>query len=117
MTALVTVGETPLRLSPPGASRLETATEADICADGTESNLAVAAGTLGVGTTWLSKLPDTPPGRRIVTQLRQYGVDTAVTWTEPGAGRVGVTFRESGPTPRTCPTSEPGGRLQATVWP
>lgn len=98
MPKLVTFGETPLRLSAPDSERLETAERAALYADGEESNVAVAATCLGTDCTWLSKLPDTPIGRRIAADVRRHGVETDVTWAEDG--RVGVQYHETGATPR-----------------
>lgn len=100
MTELITFGETPLRFSPPDRERLETAREATIYADGTASNVAVAAGELGAETLWLSKLPETPLGRRVKTQLEEQEVETHVAWSEDPAHRQGLTFRESAAFPR-----------------
>ncbi len=100
MTDLVSFGETPIRLSTPGYTRLATASQADIYVDGVESSVAVAASCLGTESTWLSKLPDTPIGRRVVADLRRHGIETDVTWTD--TGRVGVIYHESGAAPRTA---------------
>ena len=100
MTELVTFGETPLRLSPPGKQRLESADSMTLDADGTESNAAVAAQTLGVDSTWVSKLPDSPLGRRIVAELESHGIETAVTWADSTEYRQGLVFHESGHPPR-----------------
>lgn len=100
MSELVTFGETPLQFSPPGNERLERVREATVSADGTESNAAVAARVLGADSTWVSKLPDTPLGRRVVGQLHEHGIETAVTWADPDEGRVGTVFRETGHPPR-----------------
>jgi len=100
MTDLITFGETPLRFSPEGNQRLEMAREATIHADGTESNVAVATQELGVEALWLSKLPDSPLGRRVVTQLEEQGIETDVAWADDGGLRQGFVFRESGSDPR-----------------
>ncbi|WP_336327438.1 PfkB family carbohydrate kinase [Halovenus sp. HT40] len=100
MTELITFGETPLRLSPSGDQRLERAREASIHADGTASNVAVTADELGAESLWLSKLPDSPLGRRVRSQLEEQGVETEVAWSEDGAHRQGLLFREAGVTPR-----------------
>ena len=63
---LVTFGECALRLSPPGSERLETARGLQVQAAGPESNAAIAARRLGTPATWVSRLPDTPLGRRVV---------------------------------------------------
>lgn len=100
MTELITFGETPLRLSPPGRQRLETARQATIHADGTASNAAIAAHRLGAQSLWLSKLPDTPLGRRVETQLEERGIETEVAWSDDQAHRQGLIFREPAVPPR-----------------
>jgi 2-dehydro-3-deoxygluconokinase len=98
MPELATFGETMLRLSPPGDEPVETARSFEVHAAGAESNVAVAAQRLGVASTWLSKLPDSPPGRRVLGALRRHGVDPAVVLTE--AGRQGTYYLESADAPR-----------------
>ncbi|MEF8814041.1 MAG: sugar kinase [Halovenus sp.] len=100
MTELITFGETPLRFSPQGHQRLERADEMTIHADGTESNVAVAAQELGAEALWLSKLPESPLGRRVVTQIEEQGIETDIAWTDDGSLRQGFVFRESGSKPR-----------------
>jgi 2-dehydro-3-deoxygluconokinase len=98
MSDLVTFGETMLRYTPPAGDRLETADRFAVHVGGAESNVAVAAARLGVGTVWQSKLPDGPLGRRIARTLRGQGVEPDVVWTD--AGRVGVYYLEPGGRPR-----------------
>lgn len=100
MTELITFGETPLRFSPRGNQRLEMAGEMTMHADGTESNVAVAAQELGAEALWLSKLPESPLGRRVVTQLEEQGIGTDVAWADDAGLRQGFVFRESGAAPR-----------------
>jgi len=100
MTDLVTFGETMLRLSPPRGDRLETARELAVQAGGAESNVAVGASRLGVDAAWLSKLPDSPLGRRITGELRSHGVTPGVAWTDPAETRVGTYYLEHGGVPR-----------------
>ena len=100
MAELLTFGETPLRFSPPGNQRLEMARETTIYADGTASNVAVAAHELGAEPIWLSKLPETPLGRRVETQLEEQGIETHIAWSDDGELRQGLLFRESGAAPR-----------------
>ncbi len=95
---LVTFGETMLRLSPPGNERIESASEFEVRAAGAESNVAVAAERLGAVSTWTSKLPDSPLGRRVVGELNQYGIDTDVVWSQ--SGRQGIYYLEHGGKPR-----------------
>ncbi|WP_158055260.1 bifunctional 2-dehydro-3-deoxygluconokinase/2-dehydro-3-deoxygalactonokinase [Halorussus halophilus] len=98
MTDLVTFGETMLRLSPSGHERLETTDSLEFRAAGAESNVAVAAQRLGADATWVSKLPDSPLGRRVTAGLRQHGVETDVVWSEEG--RQGTYYLEHGGAPR-----------------
>ncbi len=100
MTRLVTFGETALRIAPPGRERLETATDVRLRVDGTESNVAVAASRLGTPSVWLSKVPETPLGKRVVSALHEHGLDTDVVWAEDDASRQGLSFHESGAGPR-----------------
>ena len=100
MSRLVTFGETALRLSPPDHERMETATDVSLHADGTESSAAVAATRLGAPAVWLSKLPDSMLGRRVVAELEQQGdgLQTRVVWDE--GSRQGLRFVERGSDPR-----------------
>jgi len=98
MTDLVTFGETMLRLSPPGQERLERATELEFRAAGAESNVAVNAARLGVDTAWLSKLPDSPLGRKVVATLEGQGTETDVVWSDEG--RQGAYYLEQASKPR-----------------
>ena len=100
MAELITFGETPLRFSPPARQRLEVAREASIYADGTASNVAVTAQELGTESLWLSKLPDTALGRRVVTQLEEQGIETEIIWSDDESHRQGLVFQESGAPPR-----------------
>lgn len=98
MTRLVTFGDTPLRLTPPDSERLESARDVRMRADGLESNAAVAATRLGMPTVWLSKLPDTALGRRVLSELHAYGLETDVVWGDEG--RQGLSFTERATRPR-----------------
>lgn len=100
MTELVTFGETPLRFSPADNQRLERIRTATIHADGTESNVACAAHELGADVTWLSKVPATPLGRRVVSQIRGRGIDADVAWADDGDARQGLVFGEPAEPPR-----------------
>lgn len=87
-----------LRLSPPGDAPIELTESFDAHVGGAESNVAIAAQRLGLETTWLSKLPDSPPGRRVVSEIRRHGVTPAVAWAD--SGRLGVYYLETGDEPR-----------------
>jgi len=98
MTDLVTFGETMLRLSPPGGQRLETTEQFDVYVAGAESNVAIAASRLGLDTAWLSKLPDSPLGRKVTGSLGSHGVDADVVWDDEH--RQGTYYVEMGTKPR-----------------
>ena len=100
MTDLVTFGETMLRLSPPRGKRLETEGGFEAQVGGAESNVAVAAASLGADTAWLSKLPANPLGRRVVRALRGHGVTPTVAWDDREAARLGTYYLEAGAEPR-----------------
>lgn len=95
---LVTFGETMLRLSPPKGDRIEVSNQLDFRVAGAESNVAITAARLGADSAWLSKLPDSPLGRKVTTAIRQHGVTTDVVWTD--AGRQGTYYLEFGTEPR-----------------
>ncbi|WP_440770514.1 bifunctional 2-dehydro-3-deoxygluconokinase/2-dehydro-3-deoxygalactonokinase [Natronorubrum sp. DTA28] len=98
MSDIVTFGETMLRLSPPDGERLESATEFEVHAGGAESNVAIAADRLGATATWLSKVPETPLGRRVVGEIRRHGIETDVVWSH--RGRQGTYYLEQAGDPR-----------------
>ena len=98
MPDLVTFGEGLLRLSPPHGDRLETTDELEFRVAGAESNVAIAAQRLGVDASWLSKLPDSVLGNRVVTQIRRHGVDVRAVRSEDG--RQGTYYLEQGGRPR-----------------
>lgn len=100
MRDVLTFGETMLRLSPPGRLRLAHASSFDVWVAGSESNVAAALCALGLSVSWVSRLPDNPPGRKVESALRAVGVDVShVVWTPPG-DRVGLLYAEGGAEPR-----------------
>ncbi len=99
MLDVVTIGETMLRLSAPPGVPLEQAPQLDVHVAGAESNVAIALCRLGTTAGWISRLVDTPLGRRIVNELRAHGVDVSrVLWAPDG--RIGIYFLEQGIPPR-----------------
>ncbi len=102
MSDLVTVGESLLRLTPPAEDSLATATTVDAHVGGPESNVAAVAAQLGVSATWITKLAESPLGRRVARGVREHGVETAATWSD--TGRVPTRFREVGGDPRGTTT-------------
>lgn len=94
---LATFGESMLRYSPPAGERLEATDDLAVHVGGAESNVAVAASRLGCEAAWLSKLPDSPLGRRVERGVREHGVEPVVA---TGEGRVGTYYLEPGGKPR-----------------
>lgn len=101
MFDVITFGETMVRLSAPGFSRLEEATTLDLRIGGSESNTAVALARLGLRVAWWSKLPTNPLGRRIENEIRRWGVDTSgIVWDSSPVARAGTYFLDFGVSPR-----------------
>jgi 2-dehydro-3-deoxygluconokinase len=97
----LTLGETLLRLSPPGVLRLDQARAFDVGIGGSELNVACLLARLGRRTAWVSRIPDGPLGRIVEGEARRHGVDTRFVRHIPNA-RLGLMFFESGPAPRNA---------------
>ncbi len=98
---LLTLGETLLRLSPPGMQRLDQARSFDIGVGGSELNVGCVLARLGRQVAWVSRLPTGPLGRIIDGEARRHGVDTRwVRWIDDT--RLGLMFFEPGPPPRNA---------------
>ncbi|HEX5318366.1 MAG TPA: sugar kinase [Stellaceae bacterium] len=98
---LVTIGETLLRLSPPGMQRLDQARLFETGIGGSELNVGCVLARLGRKVAWVSRLPAGPLGRIIDGEARRHGVDTAWVKTIDDA-RLGLMFFEAGPAPRNA---------------
>jgi 2-dehydro-3-deoxygluconokinase len=95
----LTLGETLLRLSPPGMQRLDQARLFEIGVGGSELNVACVLARLGRRVAWVSRLPEGPLGRIVDGEARRHGVDTSwVRWISDA--RQGLMFFEPGPEPR-----------------
>ncbi len=98
---LITLGETMIRLTPPGFDRIEQANSFEIHIGGSESNTAVGLARLGSRVIWLSRLPGNPLGRRVAATLASHGVDvTHVEWST--SDRMGTYYLERGKAPRAA---------------
>jgi 2-dehydro-3-deoxygluconokinase len=96
---VIALGETMLRLTPPGFDRLEQATTLELHIGGSESNTAVGLARLGCRTAWLSRLPDTALGHLVASTIGRYGVDVShLVWSK--ADRLGTYYLERGKPPR-----------------
>lgn len=98
MGTLITVGETPLQFTPPDSNQFVGSDSVSMTAAGTESNVTIAAANLGTDARWVSKLPATQLGKRVVSELHQYGAKTDVVWSE--TGRLGIEFYQRPVPPR-----------------
>src|SRR5579862_8409144 len=98
---LLTLGETLLRLSPPGMQRLDQAKNFEVAVGGSELNVASMLARLGRRTAWVSRLPEGPLGRIVEGEARRHGVDTRFVRWIPEA-RLGLMFFEPGPAPRNA---------------
>ncbi len=96
---LTTFGEGVLRLSVPAGQRIETATTFDVNVSGTEANIAGALSRLGWKCGWVSALPDTPPGRRVINAYRNHDIDLSAVVMRP-EGRVSCYYVEYANPPR-----------------
>jgi 2-dehydro-3-deoxygluconokinase len=97
----LTLGETLIRLSPPGMQRLDQARQFEVGVGGSELNVACLLARLGRRTAWVSRLPEGPLGRIVDGEARRHGVDMShVRWV-PDA-RQGLMFFEAGPQPRNA---------------
>lgn len=98
MAEVVTLGEAMVRLSPPGAARLEQTTTLDVVVGGSEQSVAVGLARLGRDVSFLTKLPRNPLGQLIRNRTREQGVRVEhVAWCDE---RAGLYFYEQGAWPR-----------------
>jgi 2-dehydro-3-deoxygluconokinase len=98
---LLSLGESMVRLSPPGHGRIEFSPTLEVWVGGGEYNVAYALSRLGARTGFLSRLVDNPVGRIVLNHGRSVGVDMShvVMAKYDGVGkadRVGLNFTEVG---------------------
>ncbi len=96
----LTLGETLIRLSPPGTQRLDQARDFEVGVGGSELNVACLLARLGRRTAWVSRLPEGPLGRIVDGEARRHGVD--VSYVKRAEARQGLMFFEAGPQPRNA---------------
>src|SRR3954463_642371 len=96
---LVSLGESMIRLSPPGYGRIEFAPLLEVWVGGGEYNVSYALSRLGLRTAWVGG-PNSPPmGAVIRNHARSVGMDVsyAVERKWDGVGkvdRIGLNFTE-----------------------
>ena len=98
---LLSLGESMVRLSPPGHGRIEFSPTLEVWVGGGEYNVAYALARLGSRTGFLSRMVDNPVGRIVLNHGRSVGVDMGhvVMAKYDGVGkadRVGLNFTEVG---------------------
>src|SRR3989454_892860 len=91
---VITFGELLLRLSPPGEERLLESPVLHTCFGGAEANVAVALRHLGVPSSYITRLPESPLGEAGVGALLREGV--TVDRVLRGGSRLGLYFVEPG---------------------
>jgi 2-dehydro-3-deoxygluconokinase len=106
---LVALGETMIRLSPPGYGRIEFSPTLEVWVGGGEYNVAYALSRLGLRTAWVGGLNSSPMGAIVRNHARSVGVDVsyAVERKWDGVGkkdRIGLNFTEVGTSKRASAT-------------
>ncbi len=88
-----------LRLWVPPGERLEHAPSYRVTVAGAEANVAMAVARMGLRVAWLSRLPESPLGRRAAREIAGHGVDVShVVWDREH--RMGTYFVELSVPPR-----------------
>ena len=116
---LVGLGESMVRLSPPGHQRIEFAQQLQVWVGGGEYNVAYNAARLGLRGGWVGALPDNPMGRIVLNHARGGGLDVRHVVQVPydGVGRqsrVGLAWIEVGIGPRPSITVYDRGHSAAS---
>ena len=96
---IATYGEPLLRLSTGAGSQIDRARALDVAVGGAELNVAVALTALGRTARYISAVPDSVLGDRVLTELRSRGVLTDHVQRVPHA-RLGMYFVEHACAPR-----------------
>jgi len=116
MTQVVTFGEIMLRLSPENSLRFSQARTFDVIYGGGESNVAVSLAHFGMGTQYITRLPNNDIGDACQNYLRQYGVGTDHILR--GGDRLGIYFLEHGAVHRSSKVIyDRAGSSLATIQP
>lgn len=93
MTDVFTFGEAMIRLSTPPGDTLETAPAFDVHVAGAEANVASTLGRLGRSVSFVTAIPESPLGRRVLSELQASSVDCSGIVMRPGS-RLGTYFVE-----------------------
>lgn len=97
--AVVTLGETMMRLSPPANGRLAQANSFNMVFGGSESNVASCLSVLGKQAEHVTCIPENDLGDSLLGNLKWYGV--GISRIKRGEGKMGVYFLETGAAQRS----------------
>jgi 2-dehydro-3-deoxygluconokinase len=116
---LLSLGESMVRLSPPGHGRIEFSPTLEVWVGGGEYNVAYALSRLGMRTGFLSRLVDNPVGKIVMNHGRSVGIDMShvVMAKYDGVGRadrIGLNFTEVGTGVRASVTMYDRGHSAAS---
>jgi 2-dehydro-3-deoxygluconokinase len=92
---VITLGESLLRLAPPGTERFFQSPQFIATFGGAEANVAVALASFGMDAAYVTVLPENNPiADAAIAELRRFGVDTARIVR--ARGRLGIYYLEVG---------------------
>jgi 2-dehydro-3-deoxygluconokinase len=93
MKQVITFGEIMLRLGAGGEKKLTQTDVLNVGYAGAEANVAVALAQLGIGSRFVTKLPDGELAQKAINAVRAHGAEVAAV---RGDGRTGLMFFEQG---------------------
>ena len=96
----VTFGETMIRDTPADNERPERTRLVHLSMAGSEYTLAIALSRLGIGTTYITRVPDNPYGKALRDIARSQGINTDYFVWAPKTEPIGRFIYEIGCTPR-----------------
>ena len=94
MKQVVAFGELLLRLKSPGHERLLQTGTLEATFGGAEFNVLASLAQFGLGTRYVSVLPDSDIGESARAEIRRFGIDATAVVAAPG--RMGLYFLEAG---------------------
>lgn len=97
--AITTIGEAQLRYSVPAGTRLEQADQFEVHAVCSEANIVGLLSELGWKCGWVTSIPNSPLGRRVMHEFSPTGLDMSTTVIR-SAGRLATYYVEYAVPPR-----------------
>lgn len=83
MSEVICLGETMAMVTPANGAPLHHAEQMTLAMGGAESNVALGLAAMGVTTSWVSRVGADDFGTRIITELKDSGVDTSLVAIDP----------------------------------